>query len=147
MFLSRTTKLNGEIFLKRYGTSLTREKNTSFNSNSSWPFSLGNVYTLHAYSMQSIRITGPCKSSSHCRGTSTDVEGNLNGALCKEWCKEDLCPTSCCCLVLPSSISVARDLSGNFPDPFACLQWAQAPALAQWRIKDSKTLLFGGLVG
>lgn len=53
VFLSRTTKLNGELFLKRYGTSLTREKNTFFNSNSSWPFSLANVHTLHAYHMQS----------------------------------------------------------------------------------------------
>lgn len=81
-----------------------------------------------------------CRSMpEQCRGTSTDVESNLNGALWKEWGKENRCPTSCCCLVLPSSISIDQDLPGYFLDPFARLQWAQAPALTQWGIKDHKT--------
>lgn len=135
VFLSRTTKLNGGIRLKSVLTHWQEKKSilqfkqllALLSGQCSYP-----LCPPHA-----IRIAGLCRSSSSCRGASTDMESNLNGALCKEWCKEDRCPTSCCCLVLLSSISIAQDLSGCFPGPLACLQSAQAPALE--RTEDSKT--------
>lgn len=135
MFISRKTKLNDEIFLKRYGTSLTREKKI-YLSTQKLLVILSGQCSYPPCLLQAIRIAHPRRNSSHCSGTSTDVERNLNGALCKEWCEEDHCPTSCCCSVLPSTISVAQTFLATSQTP---LFVSGASSLWSWHSGQFKT--------